>query len=74
MPESFSHIIPVPQPQSEEIFAVHQTTQAFYEEVRVRQAFEQYCDWYDRIAEQHRQDLKKMRRELNLLRWFYRTP
>jgi microcompartment protein CcmL/EutN len=72
MPDFSHHIVPIPQPDVEEVFAVHQTTYAFYEEVRVRQAFEQYCQWYEQVADQHRRELTAMREEFNLIRWFYR--
>jgi hypothetical protein len=65
-------IIPAPQPEVEETFASHHTTHQFYHEVRVRAEFQQYCDWYYTTAKQNRQDLEKMRGELNIMQWFCR--
>lgn len=50
----------------------HQLTQAFNREVRQREAFEQYCQWYAATAQQHRDELHRLRNEFNLLRWFRR--
>lgn len=72
MTRDLPHIIPSPQPQVEETFAVHQTTHQFYQEVRVRSEFKDYCDWYRTTAENHRQELERMRGELNIFRWFRR--
>lgn len=66
------HIIPVPQPEVEDVFEVYQVTYTFYREVEHRQAFDEYCQWYDQVAEQHRQELAQMRREINFMSWFYR--
>lgn len=71
MSNPFHYIIPVPQPDVEEVFAVYRTTQDFYHEVEVRQAFEQHCQWYEQVAQQNRQDLQQMRREVNVMGWFY---
>ena len=44
------------------------------EEIKVdgmpREEFEAYCQWYDDTAEFHRQELEKMRGDLNLFAWF----
>ncbi|PMB23219.1 hypothetical protein [Fischerella thermalis] len=72
MSQDLPHIIPCPQPQIEEGFAVYQTTHQFYHEVKTRADYQEYCEWYYAIAEQHRQDLKKMRGELNIMQFFVR--
>jgi hypothetical protein len=72
MSRNLPHIIPSPQPQAEETFAVYQTTHQFYQEVQARSEFKEYCEWYYMTAENHRQELEKMRGELNIFRWFRR--
>ena len=72
MSRDLPHIIPSPQPEAEENFAVYQATHQFYQEVRVRSDFKVYCGWYHTTAESHRQDLERMRGELNIFRWFRR--
>lgn len=73
MAEFSQHIIPVPQPEAEEIFAVYEATHEFYREAEHRDALEQYCQWYYQMAEQHQQELEKMRNDINVLGWFCRT-
>ncbi|MDM9379309.1 hypothetical protein QUB80_01120 [Chlorogloeopsis sp. ULAP01] len=65
-------IIPSPQPQVEESFAAYQTTHQFYQEVQVRSEHQQFCEWYHTTAERHRQELKRMRGELNIMQFFLR--
>ncbi len=65
-------IIPSPQPQVEEGFAAYQTTHQFYREVEARSEFQRYCDWYYTTAERNRQELQRMRGELNIMQWFRR--
>jgi hypothetical protein len=57
----------------EEAFAAHQTTHQFYHEVQTRSEFRRYCAWYYMTAEENRQELNKMRGELNILQWFRRS-
>ncbi|HEY9699723.1 MAG TPA: hypothetical protein V6D10_20855 [Trichocoleus sp.] len=71
MSEFHHHIVPIPQADVAEIFTVYQTSHAFYEEVQSRQAWEDHCAWYAELAEQHRRDLAKMQREINIISWFY---
>lgn len=73
MSNQFHYIIPIPPPETQDIFAIYQTTRQFYREVHARIEFEQYCDWYQITAEQHRQELAQMRSEINIFRWFRRT-
>ena len=72
MSKNLPYIMPSPQPQVEEAFAAYQTTHQFYHEVRSRSEFQRYCEWYYTTAEQNRQELKRMRGELNIFQWFRR--
>ena len=67
------HIVPIPQPDVEEIFTTYQLTYEFYDEVRYRQELVDYCQWYQEVAEQHRQELGRMQREINFLGWFTKS-
>jgi hypothetical protein len=63
----------VPQPPAlPETIAIAQVTREFHHEVAHRQAFAAHCDWYKKTAAEHRQELRAMRREINLFRWFGR--
>jgi hypothetical protein len=73
MSQHLPHILPALPPTVEEGFEVYQTTKQFYHEVQSRLEFERYCEWYAVTAEQNRQDLQKMRGEVNILRWFRRS-
>jgi hypothetical protein len=60
-----------PQPPPElEVITLHALAYEFRHEVQQRQAFADYCAWYAAIAQEHRADLEKMRRETNFLRFF----
>ncbi len=72
MSRDLPHIIPSPQLRAEETFAVYQAAHEFYHEVRVRSDFKLYCEWHYTTAESHRQELKRMRGEPNIFRWFRR--
>jgi hypothetical protein len=63
------HIVPIPEPEAEAVLQTFQLTYEFYDEVRYRDAFEQYCDWYAQLAAEHQQDLEQMRQEVNLFNW-----
>ncbi|NJP09200.1 MAG: hypothetical protein HC866_06680 [Leptolyngbyaceae cyanobacterium RU_5_1] len=67
-------IAPTPPEPNFEVLEAHQLTREFYEEIQHRQAFEQYCQWYDSTVARHRQELKKMQNDFNLLGWFRRSP
>lgn len=64
------HIVPLPQPEAAEILLAYQITFDFHQEVRQRQAFENYCQWYYRVAEQNRQEYEAMKNDLNLFGFF----
>ncbi|MEB3150402.1 MAG: hypothetical protein VKL60_15490 [Sphaerospermopsis sp.] len=72
MSKELPYIVPSPQPEVEEVFAVHQTTVEFYHEVQTRSEFKRYCEWYYTTAAENRRDLEKMRDELNIMGWFFR--
>lgn len=63
---------PLP-PETEDVFAVYEVAQDFHQETQLREAFANYCRWYDRIAEQNRQEFAAMQNDINILRWFYRS-
>ncbi len=46
MSKELPHIAPSPQPEFEEVFAVHQTVREFYHEVNTRSDFKKHCEWY----------------------------
>ncbi|MFB2968230.1 hypothetical protein ACE1CD_04605 [Aerosakkonema sp. BLCC-F183] len=70
MSEELRRIIPLSPVAGDEIFAAYQATSEFYQEVRYREEFERYCQWYYTTAQRHRQELQKMKSEVNILGWF----
>ncbi len=72
MSRNFPQIIPSPQPEVEETFAAYQTSHQFYQEVQVRSELKRHSEWYYTTAECHRQELERMRGELNFFRLFRR--
>ncbi|MDZ8052147.1 MAG: hypothetical protein RMX68_001420 [Aulosira sp. ZfuVER01] len=72
MSKNLPYIILATPSEVEETFASYQTTHQFYHEVRERSEFQQHCEWYYKTAISHRQELEKMRGELNIFRWFRR--
>lgn len=73
MAEFSQHIIPIPQPDAQEIFQVYETTQQFYREVQHREELDRYCEWYYQVASEHQRDLVKMRNEINFFGWVCRA-
>ena len=71
MPDEFRQIIPTPPSAVDEIFATHHVSGEFYREVQYRQELERYCQWYYETAAQHRQELQRMRSEINIFGWFF---
>ncbi len=67
--EPLQSIVPLPEIAPEQ-FQGHQLAVEFRHEVGQRQAFEDYCNWYEAIAQQNRQELEQMRGEFNLFRFF----
>lgn len=72
MSNHLPHIIPALPPQAEDVLAAAQITREYYAEVRSRNEFAQYCQWYHATAAANRHDLQKMRSELNIFAWFRR--
>ncbi|QIR39922.1 hypothetical protein HCG51_26570 [Tolypothrix sp. PCC 7910] len=73
MSKNLPYIIPATPSEVDETFGAYQTTHQFYHEVRERSEFRRHCDWYYTTAMQHRQELERMRGELNIFRWFRRS-
>jgi hypothetical protein len=71
MPEQFRFILPAPPPPAD-IFATYKIAHEFYREAQARQQHKSYCEWYRQTAESHRQELKTMQGDINLLGWFCR--
>ncbi|WP_017655496.1 hypothetical protein [Fortiea contorta] len=72
--KNIPYILPSKPPEADETFASYQTTHQFYQEVQTRAELAIYCEWYHKTAAANRQELEKMRGELNILRWFRRSP
>ncbi|MCC3440817.1 MAG: hypothetical protein JGK01_03160 [Microcoleus sp. PH2017_03_ELD_O_A] len=75
LPHELQNIVPEPTPTAE-TFQRHQVVREFYDEVKYRQEFELYCQWYYATAKQHQQELQKMQGDFNIFAWFRRghTP
>jgi hypothetical protein len=71
MAEQLRYIIPAPPPPAD-IFATYKLSHEFYREALHRQEHERYCEWYRLTAQSHRQELQKMRDDINLFGWFCR--
>jgi hypothetical protein len=71
LPHELRDILPQP-PVSAEILKEYKVTREFYQEVKYRQDFERYCEWYYSTAKQHQQELEKMQGDFNILGWFRR--
>ncbi|MGQ9872438.1 hypothetical protein [Leptodesmis sp.] len=66
-------IAPIPPESDHGVLEAQVLTRQFYQELEHRRAFEKHCQWYHATAERHRQELQTMRRDFNLLGWFYRS-
>lgn len=71
MLKEFPYFIPAPPPAAE-IFATYQMTHDFYREAEYRKELERYCQWYHMTAEANRQELQRMRGDINIFGWFNR--
>lgn len=71
MTESIHFLVPAPPP-ADATFAAHQLAWAFSHEVQQRQAHQDHCAWYAKVARQHQQELVKMRGDWNVFSWFVR--
>ncbi len=74
MPEPifFRRILPPPETEAQAILQSHDAAYKFYREVRYREAFEQYCQWYAEASAANQRDLAQMQQELNLFGWLNR--
>lgn len=72
MSQKLTYIVPLPESEVEENLVAYQATREFYSEVETRLEFQRYYEWYYTTAEHHRQELAKMRGELNIFQWFRR--
>jgi hypothetical protein len=72
MAEELQSIIPSSRPEILPAFAIHHLTRQFYREAQTRLEFQTHCQWYRATSAQNRQDLAKMRGELNIFQWFCR--
>ncbi|WP_414620256.1 hypothetical protein [Calothrix sp. CCY 0018] len=72
MSQELQRIVPSGSSQIEETIAASETAHEFYREVEVRSEFNSYCEWYRATAKSNRQELEKMRGELNIFQWFRR--
>lgn len=71
MSDPLRYIIPIPPPESE-LFANYRVTHAFYDEVKYREALQEYCNWYQQVSAQNRRELGQMRGDVNIFGWFCR--
>ncbi len=60
LPHEFQRLIPKSSPETTEILQSHQLAYDFYRELKHRQAFAEYCQWYHETAQKHQQELTKM--------------
>lgn len=71
----FEYLLRRYQPSPEEvseILELHQLALEFKQEQHYRKALEEYCQEYDRLAEQHQHEHAAMQQEPNLLALFWR--
>jgi len=71
MLQNFRWLIPKSQVDPEALVA-YELTREFHREVESREEFDRYCRWYHATAVQNRQELEKMRGDINLFGWFCR--
>ncbi|MEL6854980.1 MAG: hypothetical protein AAFO83_07695 [Cyanobacteria bacterium J06607_13] len=50
---------------------LHQTAIDFQQEVAYRQAFEDYCQWYYRLAQQNQAEMKAMQNDADSFVWWW---
>jgi hypothetical protein len=71
MSDRFDYIIPA-LPPTADFFAPYQLAWEFRRETQTREDLNAYCQWYYETAERHRQEVKSMRNDVNILGWFWR--
>ena len=59
-------------PATPEIFAGQQLAHEFRWEIEQRQAFDDYCRWYEAIARQNQQEAAAMAKDFDLRSWLRR--
>ncbi len=59
-------------PTVADIFETYQITYEFYQEVHDREEHDCYCQWYQQVAQENQAELTRLRRDINLLGFFYR--
>jgi hypothetical protein len=69
VPALFYWLLPTDPPMPDEVAGVVLSFQ-FHQEVEHRQAFADYCQWYETIAQEHQGELERMRQETNFFQWF----
>ncbi|NEQ49308.1 MAG: hypothetical protein F6K11_04125 [Leptolyngbya sp. SIO3F4] len=55
-----------------EAIQLQQAAYEFRQEVRYREDFEAYCQWYDATAAKHRAEVASMEKDIPLFNWFSR--
>ncbi|MBW4653944.1 MAG: hypothetical protein KME20_13045 [Kaiparowitsia implicata GSE-PSE-MK54-09C] len=68
------HIVTLPPTETEDVFSMYRVAYEFHREVDTRTSLDDYCQWYERVAEQHQQEHRAMQHDINILGWFYRSP
>lgn len=56
-----------------EAIELQQIAYEFRQEVRYRDDFEAYCQWYHATAAQHRAELAAMKNDIPFFNWFCRS-
>ena len=66
------HILPksAEVAQVSEALELHQAAIDFQREIAQRQAFEDYCQWYYRLAEQNRAEMQAMQNDSDSFLWW----
>jgi len=72
MSDGINRIVFIPPPALDEQIERHHVTREFHREVHYRQDFQAHCQWYRETAARHRQELEKMRGDINVFGWFSR--
>ncbi|MBD2102160.1 hypothetical protein [Leptolyngbya sp. FACHB-261] len=67
--EELRRVLP---PDASPTLAEYQLVAEFQQEVSWRQEHERYCQWYSEVAERNREELLKLRGDINLFGWFSR--
>ena len=56
--------------QVKDVLELHQAAIDFRRELEHRQAFEDYCKWYYRLAEQNRAEMRAMQNDADSFMWW----